>query len=454
VAIIYAVATVAKKMVSALDIAALCRMADATQKTTSGDEPMTHSVLALNAGSSSTKLAIFEIRQDGKLGRVAAGKLEGVGTAPHFVSRATNGKVLAEQTWPRGEALTHEDFLGPIIEFAEHALGQDTLAVVGHRVVHGGSAHVWPERVTDDVLVDLEKLVALAPLHQPHSLAPMRTLAKLRPNLLQIACFDTAFHHTMPEIATWLGLPRTLHQAGVRRYGFHGLSYEYISETLKEEAPHLAAGRVIAAHLGNGASLCAIRGGRSVDTSMGFTAMDGLMMGTLCGAIDPGAVLHLQLQLGMSAQAVEDLLYHKSGLLGVSEISSDLRTLGESTDPRAAEAIALFELRIVREIGALSAILGGLEGLVFTAAIGEHIPKLRKNICDRLHIPLDTSRNEIGLGKISARDSGLEVWVVPTDEEAMIARHAATFWEQDQSPRALRSGDAGWKATRGLFGKG
>lgn len=414
---------------------------------------MTKSVLALNAGSSSMKMAIFEIRQDGKLGRVAAGQLEGVGIAPRFCVRATTGKLLAEQTWPHGEALTHKEFLGPILAFAEHALGPDTLAVVGHRVMHGGSTHIQPERVTDDVLADLETLVALAPLHQPQSLALMRALAKLRPNLVQIACFDTAFHHTMPAIATWFALPRALHEAGVRRYGFHGLSYEYIAETLKEEAPHLAVGRVIAAHLGNGASLCAMRGGRSVDTSMGFTALDGLMMGTRCGAIGPGAVLHLQMQLGMSAQAVEDLLYHESGLLGVSGISSDMRTLAESTDPRAAEAIALFELQIVREIGALSAILGGLEGLVFTGGIGEHTPKLRKNVCDRLRIPLDAAGNEHGLGRISARDAGLEVWVIPTDEEAMIARHAATVWEHDQSPKAVRSIDAGWKAARGLFGK-
>jgi acetate kinase len=414
---------------------------------------MANSVLALNAGSSSIKLALFEIRAGGNLGRVAAGQVRGIGAAPHFLAHAATGKVMAEQSWPDGEASTHDALLGAILECAEHALGRDTLAVVGHRVAHGGSAHIRPERVTDDLLADLEALVALAPLHQPHSLAPMRALARLRPNLMQVACFDTAFHYTMPAAATWFALPRAMHEAGVRRYGFHGLSYEYIAETLKEEAPTLAAGRVIVAHFGNGASLCAMRAGRSVDTSMGFTPLDGLMTGTHCGAIDPGAVLHLQLQLGMSTQAVEDLLFRQSGLLGVSELSGDMRALEDSTDRRAAEAIALFELQLVREIGALSAILGGLEGLVFTAGSGEHTPKLRKAVCDRLRIPLDAARNETGLGKISTRDAGLQVWVIPTDEEAMISRHAAVFWEQDQSARGVRSASTSSKAARGLFGR-
>jgi len=415
---------------------------------------MAHSVLALNAGSSSIKLAIFEIQPAGMLGPAAVGRVEGIGSAPVFWMQAKNGKPLGEQKWPHGETPAPEDILSRILEFSEHALGRDTLAVVGHRVAHGGSAHIQPERVTEHLLAALEALVPLAPLHQPHGLAPMRALAKLRPDLPQIACFDTAFHHTMPAIATRFALPRALHDAGVRRYGFHGLSYEYISETLQGEAPKLAASRVIAAHLGNRASVCAMRGGRSVDTSMGFTALDGLMMGTRSGSIDPGVVLYLQLQLGMSVQAVEDMLYHKSGLLGVSDLSSDMRSLAASPDPRAAEAISLFELRIVREIGALSAILGGLEGLVFTAGIGEHMPKLRKSVCDRLRIPLDAARNEKGLGKISAPDAGLEVWVIPTDEEAMIARHAATFWEREMARKAAPPADmVGRKGIRGFFGK-
>jgi acetate kinase len=415
---------------------------------------MANSVLALNAGSSSMKLALFEIRPDGILGRVAAGKLTGIGSAPHFFAYGLKGKLVAEHRWPRNEVWTHEDFLSVILDYAEHAVGRDTLAVVGHRVAHGGGTHIRPEPVSESLLSALEALVPLAPMHQPHSLAPLRALAKLRPNLMQIACYDTAFHHTLPEIATRFGLPRALHDRGVRRYGFHGISYEYIVETLREAAPNVAAARVIVAHLGSSASLCAIHGGRSVDVSMGFSALDGLMMGTRCGSLDPGVVLYLQKQLGMSAQAVEELLYHKSGLLGVSGVSSEMRELCESRDPRAAQTIALFERLVVREIGALSAILSGLEGLVFTGGIGENVPKLRKSICDHLRIPLDDKLNETGVGKISMRESGLQVWVIPTDEEAMIARHAALYWEGDVARRRNASAFVrDERKMRWLFGK-
>jgi len=414
---------------------------------------MAHSVLALNAGPSCMKMAVFEIRPDGILGRVAAGKLIGIGTAPRFFAYGTEGKLVAEHRWPRSQAVTQEDFLSAILDYAEHALGRDTLAVVGHRVAHGGGRYIRPAPVSDDLVAALEGLVPLAPLHQAPSLAPVRALAKLRPALLQIACFDTAFHHTMPEIATRFALPRALHDAGVRRYGFHGLSYEYIAETLREEAPKLAGARVIVAHLGDSASLCAMQGGRSVDVSMGFSAVDGVMMGTRCGSLDPGVVLYLQQQHGMGAAAVEDLLYRKSGLLGVSGVSSEMRELCESRDPRAAEAIAVFELRIVREIGALSAIMAGLEGLVFTGGIGEHVPKLRRRICNRLGISLDDKLNEEGVGRISMRESGLQVWVIPTDEEAMIARHAALSWQatvaRKQNAASLRDD----RKTRWLFGK-
>ncbi len=400
------------------------------------------------------KLALFEIRPDGILGRVAAGKLTGIGSAPHFFAYGLKGKLVAEHRWPRNEVWTHEDFLSVILDYAEHAVGRDTLAVVGHRVAHGGGTHIRPEPVSESLLSALEALVPLAPMHQPHSLAPLRALAKLRPNLMQIACYDTAFHHTLPEIATRFGLPRALHDRGVRRYGFHGISYEYIVETLREAAPNVAAARVIVAHLGSSASLCAIHGGRSVDVSMGFSALDGLMMGTRCGSLDPGVVLYLQKQLGMSAQAVEELLYHKSGLLGVSGVSSEMRELCESRDPRAAQTIALFERLVVREIGALSAILSGLEGLVFTGGIGENVPKLRKSICDHLRIPLDDKLNEKGVGKISMRESGLQVWVIPTDEEAMIARHAALYWEGDVARRRNASAFVrDERKMRWLFGK-
>jgi acetate kinase len=398
---------------------------------------MPNTVLALNAGSSSMKLALFEMEETGTLALLARGKLEGIGTTPHFVAHDPTGAMLAEKNWAHGEAKSHEDFLEEILTFAEHALGRDTLAVVGHRVVHGGSAHIQPERVTKLLMKSLESLIPLAPLHQPHSLAPMRALTALRPDMPQVACFDTMFHHTLPIINTMFPIPREFYELGVKRYGFHGLSYEYIAEILASEAPHLAARRVVVAHLGNGASLCAMQAGRSVDTTMGFTALDGLMMGTRCGTIDPGLVLYLQQQRGMTVQEVEDLLYHKSGLLGVSGRSSDMRELLNSRDPRAIEAIALFVLRIVRETGGLSAVMGGVDGLVFTAGIGEHAPQLRKDVCDRLQLPLDSKKNDHGLGKISAQDSPVEVWVIPTDEEAMIARHASVLWEKLNGREAM-----------------
>jgi acetate kinase len=384
-----------------------------------------HAILALNAGSSSLKLAVFEVARDGALTRMATGQLEGVGTAPHFAAHAPDGTVLAECRWTHGQDRSHEDFLQTILDFAEHALGRDTLAAVGHRVVHGGADHVTPQRVTKPLFAALDALVPLAPLHLPHSLAPMRALAALRPHLKQFACFDTAFHSTIPALATRLPIPRALHDEGVRRYGFHGLSYEHIAATLAERAPHLAAGRVIAAHLGNGASLCAMQSGKSIDTSMGFTALDGLMMGTRCGSIDPGVILYLLQQRGMSAHDVEHLLYHRSGLLSVSGISGDMRALIASADPRAAEARALYVLRIVREAGALTALLGGLDGFVFTAGIGEHDPDLRADVCARLNILLDPASNAIGHGRISAEGSAIEAWVMPTDEEKVIARHTA-----------------------------
>ena len=266
-----------------------------------------------------------------------------------------------------------------MIGWAEGHLGADRLIAVGHRVVHGGPDHYRPERATAALLDALDRLTPLAPLHEPHNIAPIRAIAAARPNLLQVACFDTAFHHTMPKVATRFALPREYEQAGVRRYGFHGLSYEYIAGRLREIAPELAKGRVIAAHLGNGASLCAMLDGQSVDTTMGFTALDGLVMGTRSGNLDPGVILYLEQERGLSAKQVETLLYEQSGLLGVSGgLASDMRTLLASDDPHAKEAIELFVYRIAREIGALTSSLGGLDGLVFTAGIGEHAPEIRE----------------------------------------------------------------------------
>ena len=390
---------------------------------------MPNAILALNAGSSSTKLALYETH-GGALKPVASGLLEGLGEAPHFRAHDPDGNILAEQNWHQA-SVSYEDCLARILDFAEHALGRDKLQVAAHRVVHGGADHIVPETVTPALLDALEALAPLAPLHQQHSLAPIRALAKLRPHLMQVACYDTAFHHTMHPVATRIALPRAITEAGIRRYGFHGLSYEFIASRLADLAPGLAAGKIIAAHLGSGASLCAMQAGKSVDTTMGFTALDGLMMGTRCGAIDPGVLLYLMQQKGLAAHDVEDMLYHKSGLLGVSGISADVRTLLKSDDPHAALALDLFAFRIARETGALAGTLGGLDGFVFTAGIGEHTPAVRQAVCTRLAwlgARIDPALNENGQGRISTADSALQIWVIPTDEEITIARHAAELW--------------------------
>ena len=381
-------------------------------------------ILALNAGSSSIKFALFEV-DGGAISAISRGQVEGIGTAPHFLAKDPAGKLLIERRWKASDE-THEALLGVLLDWVTAHLGDDVLAAVGHRVVHGGPRHERPERVTDTLLDELEALTKLAPLHQPHSLSPIRTITALRPGLPQVACFDTAFHHAMPAVATRLALPRKYEAEGVRRYGFHGLSYEYIAQTLRNVAPALVQGRVIAAHLGNGASLCAMRAGRSVDTTMSFTALDGLVMGTRCGTLDPGVVLYLQQTHGLTAAQVEDLLYRHSGLLGVSGISSDMRTLAGSEAPEAREAIELFVFRIAQQAAAMVSSLGGLDGLVFTAGIGEHTPSVRSAVCQRLSwlgVALDEVANARDAERISTADSRVEVRVIPTDEEAMIARH-------------------------------
>jgi acetate kinase len=382
-------------------------------------------VLTLNAGSSSIKFSLFELAgaEDFKL--VAKGEIEEIESdAPHFFVVDAKGAPLTEHKWDQHAGF--DDLLGTVIRWVEARLGQSTLIAVGHRVVHGGPKHDRPERVTPELLAELDKLTPLAPLHEPRSLAPIRAILAARPELPQVACFDTAFHHTVPIVATRIALPRDYQAQGVRRYGFHGLSYEYIASRLRVLAPHLAEGRVIAGHLGNGASLCAIKAGRSVDMTTGFTALDGLVMGTRCGTIDPGVILYLEQQCGLSAKQVEDILYRHSGLLGVSGIASDMRTLQASADPRAREAIDLFVYSIVRNIGALMASLGGLDGLVFTAGIGEHSPEIRALVCAKLQwlgVKLDPEANQSNALKISDKESRIEVWAIPTDEEAMIARH-------------------------------
>ena len=386
---------------------------------------MTEAIATLNAGSSSLKFALYEI--DGRsLAPVAHGQIEGIGAAPHMVAKDARGAVLTEQRWPAGASIDHEALLGPLLAWIDAHLGEDRLIAIGHRIVHGGAKFSGPVIVDGPVLEALESLSPLAPLHQPHNVAAVRAAMATRPGLPQIACFDTAFHHRQAELITRLPLPRIWYDRGVRRYGFHGLSYEFVAGRLEQLDPTLHAGKVIVAHLGAGASLCAIEGGRSLDSTMGFSTLDGLMMGTRPGAIDPGVLLYLQQQAGLSVDEVQALLYHQSGLLGVSGLSSDMRALLASDDPHAAEAVALFVLQIARQAGALTSTLGGLDGLVFTAGIGENAPEIRAAAVERLAwlgAMLDPVANAAGAGLISAASSRVRVWVIPTDEEAMIARH-------------------------------
>lgn len=387
---------------------------------------MTAEILALNAGSSSLKFALFELVAGDELTLVGKGEIEGIGTAPHFRAVDAAARVLAERRWTDGGTLGHETFLAELFAWIEDHRGEGQLAAAGHRVVHGGTAFSAPALVDKRVLAELDRLVPLAPLHQPHNLAVIRALRAIRPQLPQVACFDTAFHHDLLPVVARFALPHEYEAEGVRRYGFHGLSYEYIARALPKVAAEVASGRVVVAHLGNGASLCAMRAGRSVDTTMGFTALDGLPMGTRCGALDPGVILHLLQARGMTPAAVQDLLYHRSGLLGVSGISSDMRALLASSDPRAGEAVDLFVFRIVREIGALAGSLGGLDALVFTAGIGEHAPQIRRRVCEGaawLGVEMDTTANESDGPRLTRPGSRVSAWVIPTDEDLMIAQH-------------------------------
>jgi acetate kinase len=379
-------------------------------------------ILTINAGSSSIKFTLYA--EDGAA--LIHGQVDGIGQAPHFVANDPGKTALADKRWDGGAALTHEALFADILDWIDHHLGDVALAAVGHRVVHGGAEFTAPVRLTLETIAALEKLSPLAPLHQPHNLAPVRAIAALRPALPQVACFDTAFHHTVPAVATQLALPHRFAEAGVRRYGFHGLSYEFIAGRLREVAPEVAGGRVIVAHLGNGASLCAMRNGHSVETSMGFTALDGLMMGTRCGTLDAGVVLYMLQQMHLSASEIEHVLYKESGLLGVSGISSDMRTLLASADARAAAAIDLFVWRIVKETGAMAAALGGLDAFVFTAGIGEHAPQIRRRVCEGLAwlgVIIGEDPDAAAPHCLSAPDSRVSVWEIPTDEEAMIWRH-------------------------------
>lgn len=388
---------------------------------------MSDAILILNAGSSSLKFSVFRDNEPPEL--LLRGQLESLLTEPRFVARDATGRVLDEHAWPAGASLGHHGAIEFLFDRGQRgALGDMRLVAAGHRVVHGGTRFTQPVRVDHAVLSDLESLVPLAPLHQPHNLAAIKAVGSHAPALPQVACFDTSFHRTQLPVVQHYALPRKLTDAGIQRYGFHGLSYEYIASRLSQLDPQATSARTIVAHLGNGASLCAMRGGVSVATTMGFTPLDGLVMGTRCGAIDPGVLIHLMDQYGMDSRALDRLLSHESGLLGVSGISSDMRTLleQESVSPRAAEAIELFVYRISREIGSLAAALGGLDAIVFTGGIGEHAPSIRARVCRAakwLGLELDEPANDRGETRFSGATSRVAAWVIPTDEELMIAKH-------------------------------
>lgn len=388
---------------------------------------MSNSILVLNAGSSSIKFSLF-LDDGGALILLWSGQIEGLYTTPRFIVKNSAGLVIGEKQWLNGEALGHDGAIAYLTGYLREHLGEHPVVAVGHRVVHGGSTYRAPVRLTPEIVSDLEKLTPLAPLHQPHNLTPIRLLLKHHPDLPQIACFDTAFHGTQPRVAQAFALPAEITERGVRRYGFHGLSYEYIASVLPQYAGNIDIARTIVLHLGNGASMCAIHSGQSIASTMGFTACDGLPMGTRCGNLDPGVILYLIDELKMDARSIEKLVYQQSGLLGVSGLSSDMRTLLDSDDLNAKFAVELFVYRIGRELGSLAAALGGLDAIVFTGGIGQHSSTIRDRVCHAagwLGIKINLDANAAGGPLISAPDSPIAVWAIATNEELMIAQHTS-----------------------------
>jgi len=379
--------------------------------------------LVLNAGSSSLKFCVFQ-RPAGDAWRLTArGQIEGIGTTPRLSVKDANDQSIAKQDVKVGDGNEAVEALA--VWLRSHYGGARVLGV-GHRVVHGGAQFKGPTIINNEVLDELRKLIPLAPLHQPYNLGAIEAVTKRLPSVPQVACFDTSFHRGQPAVAELIPLPRELRQQGLQRYGFHGLSYEYIASVLPQVAPDVARGRVIVAHLGSGASMCALQEGKSVDSTLGFTALDGLCMGTRPGSIDPGVVLHLVQGLKLSAKEIETLLYKKSGLVGISGISNDMRDLLGRNEPAARLAVDYFVYRAAKEIGALTAVLGGIDALVFTAGIGENSAEIRQRICESsawLGIELDGAANSERRSKISTSRSKVSVWVIPTNEELMIARH-------------------------------
>jgi acetate kinase len=389
---------------------------------------MSDAILVLNAGSSSLKFTDFVV-VDGKLEIKAAGKLEELYGRARFQARDATGAVVGKREWPEDAPPRHDGALAFLFDWLRDYSG-DAVVAVGHRVVHGGESYSTPVILDPAVVKTLHALDTLAPLHQPHNLLPVDIIAEQRKGLLQIACFDTAFHQTAPKVSQAFALPPAITERGVRRYGFHGLSYEYIASVLGDYDARAAAGRTIVLHLGNGATMCAMLDSKSVASTAGFTALDGLPMGTRSGTLDPGVVLYLVQELGMTGKEIETLLYKESGLLGVSGVSSDMRALLESDSPRAKFAVELFVYRIVREVGSLAAALGGLDALVFTAGIGEHAAAIRAAVAPHLAwlgLELDPAANDRNGPRISRADSRVAAWVIPTNEELMIAKHCLTM---------------------------
>jgi acetate kinase len=385
------------------------------------------SLLVLNAGSSSLKFCVYQRSDAGGWQLDSRGQIEGIGTKPRLSAKDGAGVKLADESL---DAAVRDGraALDALAAWLRSRYGDARVVGVGHRVVHGGARHASPVLVTRDVLEGLRALVPLAPLHQPYNLGAIDVLFERMPDVPQVACFDTSFHRGQPAVAELVPLPADIRAKGVQRYGFHGLSYEYIASVLPELAPEIAGGRVIVAHLGSGASLCAMRGGKSMDSSLGFTALDGLCMGTRPGALDPGVVLHLFQGLSMSAKEVENLLYKKSGLLGISGISNDMRDLLGKSEPGAMLAVDYFVYRAAKETGALAGALGGIDALVFTAGIGENSAEIRSRIgaaCAWLGIEIDEKANAARGPRISTAKSRVSAWVIPTNEELMIARHTA-----------------------------
>jgi len=386
---------------------------------------MSETILVVNAGSSSIKFQLFSIAASDQLQRRLKGQIESIGVRPHLLARGIGGETLIDETWPAGEVAGVPGALDKVVAFLRAQIGSLPTAIA-HRVVHGGPDYSEPTLIDDAVLKRLEAFSPLAPLHQPNNLAPIRAVRQRQPQLPQVACFDTAFHRGHPEIADRYALPERFYQEGVRRYGFHGLSYEYVASQLPNVAPDIAQGRVVVAHLGSGASMCAMHAGKSVESTMGFTALDGLPMGTRPGQLDAGIVLYLLTEKGMSAGDIEHLFYHDCGLKGLSGVSNDVRDLLASSDPRAKLALDYFIYRIALFAGMLAAAMEGIDAFVFTAGVGENAPDIRNAVAQRLSwlgLKLDPEANAKGVGRISCQGSRVGCYVIPTDEELMIARH-------------------------------